>query len=86
MSAIERYGAGNHSRGIVEQATSIIRALAQPSLTQLALRFALAVPFWRSGVNKWDGLPQLNEVAVLLFSSEFRLHLPGGRIRFLRQV
>ena len=56
----------------------VIRAIAVPSLTQLVLRFALAVPFWRSGVNKWDGFLQLNDVAVLLFSSEFMLHLPGG--------
>ena len=26
-----------------------------PSLTQFALRIALATPFWRSGINKWDG-------------------------------
>lgn len=59
-------------------ANTAIRRLAAPSLTQLALRLALAVPFWRSGVNKWDGFLQLNDVAVLLFSSEFKLHLPGG--------
>ena len=41
-------------------------------------RSALATPFWRSGVNKWDGFLQLSDVAVLLFSSEFKLHLPGG--------
>lgn len=61
---------------------AVIRAIAHPSLTQLALRFALAVPFWRSGVNKWDGFLQLNDVAVLLFSSEFKLHLPGGPYPF----
>jgi putative oxidoreductase len=61
---------------------AIVRAIAQPSLTQLVLRFALAVPFWRSGVNKWDGFLQLNDVAVLLFSSEFKLHLPGGPYSF----
>ena len=59
-----------------------IRRLATPSLTQLVLRLAIAVPFWRSGVNKWDGFLQLNDVAVLLFSSEFRLHLPGGPYAF----
>jgi putative oxidoreductase len=48
----------------------------------LVLRFGLAVPFWRSGVNKWDGFLQLNDVAVLLFSSEFKLHLPGGPYPF----
>ncbi|MCV3738002.1 DoxX family membrane protein [Rhizobium sp. TRM96647] len=64
--------------GILGRAYANITHLAPPSLAQFALRFALAVPFWRSGVNKWDGFLQLNEVAVLLFSSEFRLHLPGG--------
>ncbi len=67
---------------IVEQSNAIFRAIAQPSLTQLALRCALAVPFWRSGVNKWDGFLQLNDVAILLFSSEFKLHLPGGPYAF----
>ncbi len=61
---------------------AIARAVAQPSPTQLALRLGLAVPFWRSGINKWDGFLQLNDVAVLLFSSEFKLHLPGGPYPF----
>ena len=67
---------------LVEWVNASIRAIAQPSLTQLVLRFGLAVPFWRSGVNKWDGFLQLNDVAVLLFSSEFKLHLPGGPYEF----
>jgi putative oxidoreductase len=56
----------------------ILQRLAPPSVAQLVLRLALAVPFWRSGINKWDGIFQLNDVAVLLFSDEFQLHLPGG--------
>ena len=78
----DRYAAGGGRRpgirGVVDAADVAIRAIAQPSLTQLALRLALATPFWRSGVNKWDGFLQLSDVAVLLFSSEFKLHLPGG--------
>lgn len=66
----------------LQRVNEAIRGIAQPSLTQLALRSALAVPFWRSGVNKWDGFLQLNDVAVLLFSSEFKLHLPGGPYPF----
>ena len=79
-----RNGADRWQRigGLVERASAIVRAIAQPSLTQLVLRCALAVPFWRSGVNKWDGFLQLNDVAVLLFSSEFKLHLPGGPYAF----
>jgi len=64
--------------GLVHRLTAIIQVIAQPSLTQLVLRFGLAVPFWRSGILKWDGFLQLNDTAVLLFSSEFQLHLPGG--------
>lgn len=82
---IERQNAGNGQRGIgglIERANAVVRAIAQPSLTQLVLRCALAVPFWRSGVNKWDGFLQLNDVAILLFSSEFQLHLPGGPYPF----
>ena len=63
---------------LVHRAIVVVRAIAQPSLTQLVLRFALAVPFWRSGILKWDGFLQLKDTAALLFSSEFQLHLPGG--------
>lgn len=72
-------------RGIVaglEGATAMVCAMAPPSVTQLALRLGLAVPFWRSGINKWDGFLDLNTVAVLLFSTEFQLHLPGGPYAF----
>jgi putative oxidoreductase len=67
---------------IAGKVNAALRTIAAPSLTQLALRCGLAVPFWRSGVNKWDGFLQLNDVAVLLFSSEFKLHLPGGPYDF----
>jgi putative oxidoreductase len=66
----------------IQRVNVIIEWIAQPSLTQFVLRIALATPFWRSGINKWDGFLQLNDVAVLLFSSEFKLHLPGGPYSF----
>lgn len=69
-------------RGLAKRANAVVCAIAQPSLTQLVLRIGLAVPFWRSGVNKWDGFLQLNDTAILLFSSEFQLHLPGGPYSF----
>lgn len=53
-----------------------------PSLTQLALRVAVAVPFWRSGLTKWDGFLELSDSAVMLFTQEFRLHLFGQTIAF----
>jgi putative oxidoreductase len=68
--------------GLVGRAIGVIRAIARPSFVQLVLRIALAVPFWRSGILKWSGFLQLNDTAVLLFSDEFKLHLPGGPYSF----
>jgi putative oxidoreductase len=67
---------------LVDRASHWVRLIAQPSLVQLVLRFALAVPFWRSGILKWDGFLQLNDTAVTLFTDEFKLHLPGGPYPF----
>ena len=67
---------------LIEQAVGIIRWIAQPSLTQLMLRLALAVPFWKSGILKWNGFLQLNDTAIYLFTDEFKLHLPGGPYDF----
>jgi putative oxidoreductase len=59
----------------------LIRSLAHPHLdwlepvALLALRFALAIPFWRSGLTKWDSFGRLSDSAVYLFAEEFRLHL-----------
>jgi len=78
-------GESANDRGIgalVNWASRIVGAAAFPALTQLALRLGLAVPFWMSGVRKWDGFLQLNDVAVLLFTEEFKLHLPGGPYDF----
>jgi putative oxidoreductase len=66
----------------VEKASRIVQLLAQPWLTQLLLRLALAVPFWKSGILKWHGFLQLNDTAIDLFTDEFRLHLPGGPYPF----
>lgn len=46
-------------------------------LAPLALRIALAIPFFRSGLTKWDAPGALSPSAVYLFSEEFRLHLFG---------
>ena len=42
-----------------------------------ALRLALAIPFWKSGMTKWDGFLQLSGGAQFLFVDEFRLHIFG---------
>ncbi|WP_297106654.1 DoxX family protein [uncultured Devosia sp.] len=48
----------------------------------LALRIALAIPFWRSGMTKWDGFLNLSTGARYLFEQEFRLHLFGQAIAY----
>ena len=67
---------------LVDWASRLVQAVALPSLVQLVMRLALAVPFWRSGILKWDGFLKLSDTAVTLFSDEFMLHLPGGPYHF----
>ncbi|MBR0687518.1 DoxX family protein [Bradyrhizobium manausense] len=67
---------------LIDKANHLVQMLAAPSLAQLVLRVALAVPFWRSGMLKWGGFLKLNDTAVTLFSDEFMLHLPGGPYHF----
>jgi putative oxidoreductase len=82
MTTTNRYLAANGAAlrigMLADRLSGIVRLVAQPSVVQLVLRLGLAVPFWRSGILKWDGFLQLNDTAVELFSSEFMLHLPGG--------
>jgi len=63
---------------LVDRASLLIRKVTEPSIVQFVLRLGLSVPFWRSGILKWDGFLQLNDTAVQLFTSVFMLHLPGG--------
>jgi putative oxidoreductase len=41
------------------------------------LRIALAVPFFKSGLTKWDGFLSLSPAAEFLFEDEFKLHIFG---------
>jgi putative oxidoreductase len=51
-------------------------------IAPLALRVALAVPFFRSGLTKWDSFGKLSETATYLFTDEFRLHVFGRQIPY----
>lgn len=48
-------------------------AIAAP----LFLRGALALPFFKSGLTKWDGFLSLSPAASFLFEEEFKLHILG---------
>jgi len=50
-------------------------ALAPP-----VLRVALALPFLRSGMTRWDPFPNLSVATPYLFESEFKLHLFGRAV------
>jgi putative oxidoreductase len=45
-------------------------------------RIALAVPFLRSGLTKWDGFLSLSPAAQYLFEEQFKLHLLGRTYGF----
>ena len=51
-------------------------------LPLLALRVALAIPFFLSGLTKWDGFLTLSTGAHFLFEEEFRLHIFGSEIAY----
>jgi putative oxidoreductase len=54
-----------------------LAALAAP----IFLRLGIAIPFFRSGLTKWDGL-SLSPSAIFLFENEFKLHLFGAAYDF----
>jgi putative oxidoreductase len=50
---------------------------AASMIAPLMLRVALALPFFKSGLTKWDGFLSLSPTANYLFEEEFKLHLFG---------
>ncbi|WP_196257903.1 DoxX family protein [Pelagibacterium limicola] len=51
-------------------------------LALVLLRVALAVPFWRSGLTKWDGFLVMRPSTLFLFGQEFRLHILGEQYAY----
>lgn len=47
------------------------------SLGSLALRFALALPFWNAGVTKWDGFLKLRDATIYQYQEMFRPTILG---------
>lgn len=46
------------------------------------MRLALAVPFFLSGLTRWDGFLSLSPTAEYLFTEEFKLHIFGQAYDF----
>lgn len=55
-----------------------IATLAAPPV----LRTALALPFLRSGLTRWDGFLSLSPGTLYLFEEQFKLHIFGGTYDF----
>ena len=67
----------NVLREVVERLGRVARVLAPP-----LLRVALAVPFFKSGLTKWDGFLSLSPGAIFLFEDELKLHIFGQAYDF----
>lgn len=65
--------------GILHTANCALHWLAKIAgmVAPLFLRVALALPFFKSGLTKWDGFLSLSPTASFLFEEEFKLHLFG---------
>ncbi len=64
-------------RDVVEWLARVAQVVAPP-----VLRIALAVPFFKSGLTKWDGFLSLSPAAEYLFEDEFKLHIFGQAYDF----
>ncbi|WP_455274444.1 DoxX family protein [Rhizobium herbae] len=74
-------GSGAALASLIIRAEGMLAAIPQ-SLPLLALRLALAIPFFKSGVTKWDGFLTLSSGARFLFEQEFKLHIFGSEIPY----
>jgi putative oxidoreductase len=59
-------------RDLVERLAQVALVVAPPML-----RIALALPFFKSGLTKWDSFLSLSPAASYLFEDEFKLHIFG---------
>lgn len=79
---MSRNAARGRSPNFLARFTEAVFGVVPLSLTMLALRVALAVPFWRSGLTKWDGFLIVSFGAKQLFAEEFKLHIWGSEIPY----
>ena len=53
-----------------------LRSIAEVAAPPV-LRIALALPFFRSGLTRWDGFLSLSQGTAYLFEEQFKLHIFG---------
>ncbi|MDP9813841.1 putative oxidoreductase [Rhizobium tibeticum] len=79
--AASSHGSGAALAALITRTEGLL-ASVPPSLPLLALRFALAIPFFKSGLTKWDGFLTLSQGARYLFEQEFKLHIFGSEFPY----
>jgi len=62
---------------IIRRIPPVACTVAQPMA-----RIALALPFLRSGLTRWDGFLSLSPATLFLFENEFKLHVFGAAYAF----
>jgi putative oxidoreductase len=67
---------------IIHHIESLILKCLPDWLASLVLRLGIAIPFWKSGLTKWDGFGVLSETPLILFENEFMLHIFGQEYSF----
>jgi putative oxidoreductase len=67
---------------LIRRIENLLTACVPDWLASLVLRFGIAIPFWKSGLTKWDGFGVLSETPILLFENEFLLHILGKEYNF----
>lgn len=60
--------------GTIDRVGALAATIAPP-----VLRIALAVPFFKSGLTRWDGFLQLSPSTIYMFQEMFQLHIFGGQ-------
>lgn len=73
LRAMRTGGVEQGVRVFLDRLARLAIAIAPP-----LLRIALAVPFFKSGLTKWDSFLSLSPAAVFLFEEEFKLHILGA--------
>lgn len=65
--------------GVEQVVRNTARWLARAAsfMASPVLRIALALPFFRSGLTRWDGFLSLSPSTAYLFEEEFKLHVFG---------
>lgn len=80
MSQLHAQTEGHFERMIrtaLQQIQALGCVLAPPML-----RIALALPFFRSGLTRWDGFLSISQATLFLFENQFKLHIFGSAYNF----